>query len=229
MKNIKFKLTDRNRATHNGFVLPADGGWFYPADRTSPPKPCTDTVLHHYDHPLLAVLFNPTHGNYPNPRLFEIETDEQVGTDGLKGWCRAQRVLRELPLPEVTTDQRVEFAIRVAKRVCADPVWNVWADAWLDGSDRTAARAAARAANADAAARAAANAAALAAAHAADADAAAYAVCAAACADAAAYTAAYAAAYTAHAYAAYAAAHAACAAAEPIDFLEIAMEIVNRG
>jgi hypothetical protein len=200
---IKFKLTDRNRATHNGFVLPADGGWFYPADRTSPPKPCTDTVLHHYDHPLLAVLFNPTHGNYPNPRLFEIETDEQVGTDGLKGWCRAQRVLRELPLPEVTTDQRVEFAIRVAKRVCADPVWNVWADAWLDGSDRTA--------DAAYAARAAARA------HAANA---AY----------AAHAAAHAAAYAsdaAHAYAAYAAAHAARAAAEPIDFLEIAMEIVK--
>jgi hypothetical protein len=167
---------------------------------------CSNQVLHCYNHPMLAVIFNPIHADIRNPKLFEIEVDKIVNTDGLKFASKSQTLIKEISLPEIAIEQKVEFAIRIAKLVCKDELWNAWADDWLAGKDRfnkvlalatrDAGRAAGRAA-ADAAADAAyaANAAAYAAAYAA------YAADAANAADAA-----------AHAAADYAAAHAAYAA-----------------
>jgi hypothetical protein len=98
---------------------------------------CTDQVLHCYNHPLLALIFNPIHAKISNPRLFEINVDAIVNTDGLKYASKSQTLIKELTIPEITTEQRIEFAIRVAKLVCKDTKWNTWADNWLDKSDRT--------------------------------------------------------------------------------------------
>jgi hypothetical protein len=98
---------------------------------------CTDQVLHCYNHPLLAILFNPLHANISNPRLFEIEVDKIVNTDGLKYASKSQTLIKELIIPEISLEQKVEFAIRVAKLVYKDTKWNTWADNWLDKSDRT--------------------------------------------------------------------------------------------
>ena len=98
---------------------------------------CTDQVLHCYNHPLLAIMFNPMHADIKNPRLFEIEVDEIVNTDGLKYASKQQTLIKEIDVPEITTEQKVEFAIRVAKLVCKDTDWNSWADKWLDKSDRS--------------------------------------------------------------------------------------------
>jgi hypothetical protein len=43
---------------------------------------------------------------------------------------------------KITKTQVIEIAITCAKHVYHDPDWNRWADAWLDGSDRTKASAA---------------------------------------------------------------------------------------
>jgi hypothetical protein len=113
-------------------------------------KMCTDQVLHCYTHPLLAILFNPLHAEISNPRLFEIEIDAIVNTDGLKYASKQQTLIKELTIPEISLEQRIEFAIRVVKLVYKDTKWNTWADNWLNNTDRTkeSARAAARAANA---------------------------------------------------------------------------------
>ena len=114
---------------------------------------CTAQVLHGYNHPLLAVLFNPIHSNIYNPRLFEIDVDTIVNTDGLKYASKQQTLIKEITIPEINLEQRIEFAIRVAKLVCKDTDWNMWADNWLNNIDRTikSAKAAADAAFADAA------------------------------------------------------------------------------
>jgi hypothetical protein len=147
MTTTRYKLTSPEHTTHGGYtlpVLPDDGSpseWFYPARRDEPPRECSDTALHHYAHPLLAVLFNPIHANIADPVLYEIEIDAEAGTDGLKGWCGAQRLVRRLPLPVITTEQRVEFAIRVAMPLTDDPTWHAWAQRWLSGEDRSEAAA----------------------------------------------------------------------------------------
>ena len=98
---------------------------------------CSDQVLHCYNHPALAVIFNPVHARIFSPKLFEISVDKIVNTDGLKFASKSQTLIKEISLPEITLEEKIEFAIKVAKLVCEDSEWNVWADSWLDGSDRS--------------------------------------------------------------------------------------------
>ena len=98
---------------------------------------CTDQVLHCYNHLLLAVVFNPIHANIQNPLLFEISVDKIVNTDGLKFASKSQTLVKEISLPEISLEQRIEFAIRVAKTVYKEEKWNEWADKWLSGEDRS--------------------------------------------------------------------------------------------
>jgi hypothetical protein len=97
---------------------------------------CSNQVLHCYNHPMLAVIFNPIHADIRNPKLFEIEVDKIVNTDGLKFASKSQTLIKEISLPEIAIEQKVEFAIRIAKLVCKDELWNAWADDWLAGKDR---------------------------------------------------------------------------------------------
>lgn len=111
-----------------------------------------------YEHPLLAVLLNPIHANF-NPatmRLFAAEGEIVAREGQLKCGVKSLTIVEEIPVPTMTTEQRVKFAILCAKEVCKDSTWNAWADKWLSGEDRSeataarAARAAARAARATA-------------------------------------------------------------------------------
>ena len=98
---------------------------------------CSDQVLHCYNHPLLAAFLNPIHGDIHNPRLFLISVDKIVNTDGLKFASKSQTILEEMPYPDISTEKRIEIAIRIAKTVYKDEKWNEWADRWLSGTDRS--------------------------------------------------------------------------------------------
>ena len=98
---------------------------------------CSDQVLHCYNHPALAVIFNAIHADIFNPKLFEISVDKIVNTDGLKFASKSQTLIKEISLPEITLEEKIEFAIKVAKLVYKDELWNSWADAWLSGEDRS--------------------------------------------------------------------------------------------
>jgi len=231
---IRYKLTTQEATTHNGYKVPLNGDWYYPQQRLDTKiTPCTDTALHHYSDPRLAIIFNPRHAHIHNPRLFEIEINCEAGTDGLKGWCTAQRVIRELPVPVISQEQLIAFAIYCAELCNTDNLkFMLWATNWMNGTDRSGtANAAAYAAAATA--NAAANATAAYAAYAAAATAAyAAAATAATAAYATAATAAYAAAATA-ATAAYAtaatAAYAAAATNHPLpDFISIIDRVMNK-
>jgi hypothetical protein len=94
---------------------------------------------------------NPIHANFKNPRLWEAEGEVGLRDGQLKCGCKALTTVREIPLPAVTTEMRVRFAIMCAQEVCACPSWNAWADKWLSGEDRSEAAAGAAAAAAYAA------------------------------------------------------------------------------
>lgn len=142
---IKYKLTDQNMQTHGGFQ------WVLGKKEviTSPGATlCSDQVFHYYASPEQAVLLNPVHAGIRNPRLFTAEIDKEVVFDGLKGGCHEMTLVKELTLPTITLNQRVEIAIRLALTRCHNPCFTDWANNWLSGADRSAkaARAAARAA-----------------------------------------------------------------------------------
>lgn len=129
-----FKLTDGNMRTYNRcqWVL---GEWH---ETSGNGDLCSSGWLHHYSRPLLAVLLNPIHAGFNAPRLFEAEAAwGHLIDDGVKGGSTRLRLLRELPVPDVTTEQRVRLAILCALEIYSEPRFEKWAHGWLSGTDRT--------------------------------------------------------------------------------------------
>lgn len=141
---ILYKLTRQDMTTHKNFtwelkkpsVLLPPGGQL-----------CSSSFYHAYLSPELAVLLNPIHANYQNPRLFEAEGDVAARDHDLKVGVKQLTLLTEIPLPVVSATQLVVFAVLVSKSVYKESGFNKWADDWLNNKDRSA-RAAARAASA---------------------------------------------------------------------------------
>ena len=146
-----YKLTNQNDRTYGG----CQWGENVTVTTSGTGELCTDGYTHWYTDPLLAVLFNPLHGqfNLATAHLWEGEGDA-IKTDNLKVGCSVGTTIRRVELPKITTEQYIRFAILCAKRACDDVAWNTWADKWLSGEDRSdeAARAAELAARAAASA-----------------------------------------------------------------------------
>jgi hypothetical protein len=100
-------------------------------------NPCSDGVIHSYISPEVAAFCNPIHGNYDNPRFWDAEGDV-TGCDGLKTWGPSLTTITEIPAVEITTEHRVEIAIRIALMTRREPGFISWAEKWLSGEDRTA-------------------------------------------------------------------------------------------
>ena len=140
MKKL-YKLTDSCGKTWNNTLW----GPGVSHSGTGEGELCGPGWIHAYEHPLLAALLNPIHGDFENPRLWEAEGAVILRDGQLKCGCKTLTTIREIPLPAITTEMRVRFAVLCAKEVYAENLaWNAWADKWLSGEDRTqeAARAA---------------------------------------------------------------------------------------
>ena len=143
-----YKLTDRKHQTKNA----TQWGENVTHEASGKGNLCGPGWLHAYTDPLLAVLLNPIHASLSDPVLWEAKGKVGKTDHGLKVGCVKLTTLRIIPLPEITTEQRVRFAIFCALEVCQEPAFVKWAENWLSGKDRSkkaaeaAAQAAARAA-----------------------------------------------------------------------------------
>ena len=145
---VVYKLTEQNMTTHGGFR------WEIGKQATASGKGelCGPGWLHCYSDPLLAVLLNPIHAGIRNPRLFRAEASGESKHDhGLKSGYTKMTLVEEIPVPDVTTEQRVRFGILCSTKVYNDPTYTSWAGGWLSGKDRSAAAAEAAWAAAEAA------------------------------------------------------------------------------
>ena len=106
---------------------------------------CSSDVIHVYDHPLKAAMFNPIHANFQNPVLWTCHVKKIVANDTLKVGVKECTTIKRISLPKITTNQRVRFAILCALKVYNDKDFVTWAGNWLSGKNKTA-EAAARAA-----------------------------------------------------------------------------------
>lgn len=100
---------------------------------------CSKDVIHYYSDPLIAVFANPIHGRFDpeTMQLWEFEPDGEIAGDALKKGCKSGRTVRQIPIPVITTEQRVEIAIRCSLLVYSEPNYVKWANMWLDGTDRS--------------------------------------------------------------------------------------------
>lgn len=131
----KYKLIDQKGYTRHG--QEGETFWLDGQEKEAQGKGsklCSTDVIHFYNDPIIAIIMNPTHANIPNPRLIEIEIDEIVAPDELKGGCKKAKFIKEIPVPEVSLNQKVRFAIQLALFVSKhwkSDEWVKWAELWL--------------------------------------------------------------------------------------------------
>ena len=97
---------------------------------------CSDQVIHFYAHPLQAAFFSPIHVS-AYTKLREVIYHSKMVSDGTKCAAKSVTTGKEIPLPEITPEQRVEIAIRCVLKVYHEPKFVKWANNWLNGIDRS--------------------------------------------------------------------------------------------
>ena len=138
-----FKLTDQDGRTRGN----TQWGPGVTHSGTGRGDLCGPGWIHGYNDPLVAVLHNPIHADITNPRLWECEGDgKHLDDRGLKIGYEHLTTVQEIPVPGVTTTQRVAYAIYCVMEYYDDPAWLSWASDWLSGADRSVAAADAAAA-----------------------------------------------------------------------------------
>ena len=153
-----WKLTDKENKTQGGTQW---GVGITHKAKGEGKSLCSADVIHVYDHPLKAVMFNPIHAAFAYPHLWEVKVKKVVAHDDFKGGVKQATTIKQVSLPSITVNQRVRFALYCALAVYKEKTFVSWANNWLVGGDRskTAASTAATAACASEAAHAAARAA----------------------------------------------------------------------
>ena len=91
----------------------------------------SNDYIYVYDNPLVAVLLNPIHANFPRPLLWEADAVDVQSDIGLKFGAKEVTTLRQIPVPEVSTEQTVRFGILCALAVSKKAQFQSWAEAWL--------------------------------------------------------------------------------------------------
>ena len=129
-----YKLTDQDLKTYGGFQW--EVGKKYTTSGQG--SLCGPGWLHAYEHPLLAVFHNPGGANIVNPRLFEASGGNILRDGQMKCGVTELTLIREIPLPAVSVEHVVRYAIGCALAVYRDARFVAWATAWLDGSNREA-------------------------------------------------------------------------------------------
>ena len=134
---ILYKLTDKDMQTHGGFqwVLGKRSPRLSGAGAL-----CGPGYYHAYLSPATAVFFNAIHANFRvhEMRLFIARGIITLNDHDLKVGCRSLVLTEELPVPGMSDEQPVKFAILCARRVYYDLEWTKWSAKWLDGIDRSA-------------------------------------------------------------------------------------------
>ena len=132
---IVYKMTDENDRTFGGTQ------WGEGVEYTASGK-CEllgwHNKYHAYENRLIATFMNPMlhgHGGYRTPHLWEAEGEISERQGPLKCGCVPLKTLRRIPIPQMTTDERVKVAILCTRTVVGEnhALWHEWAEDWLSG------------------------------------------------------------------------------------------------
>jgi hypothetical protein len=133
-----YKITDKNSRTRPG--MSNETQWGASVTHTAPGggEMCSANWLHAYAHPMLAVLLNPAHGSFDAATMKLWKCRAIVGIrKANKLGCTELTTVEEIEIPVFTTNQKVAFALLVAKSVYKDKGFRTFATKWLTGKDRS--------------------------------------------------------------------------------------------
>jgi len=132
---IVYKLIRQDRTTRYGFKYPPKGERL--PELSGRGDLCSDGFYHGYAHPLLAVLHAPLHVEADYTKMIEIEVPEVYAPDQMKLGFTTGVVGKVIPLPKVTDEQKIRYAIGSACSICQKKSFREWADNWISGKDRS--------------------------------------------------------------------------------------------
>lgn len=138
---ILYKLTDADDSTGPERDCQWGEGITHTADGNG--ELCTKHWIHAYTHPLIAVFMNPVHGMYDleTAHLWECKGEIGIDDNDLKCGTKKLTAIKQVSLPKLSAEQRVEIAIRVSLLVYKERKYQRWAENWLNGKDRSGAAA----------------------------------------------------------------------------------------
>jgi hypothetical protein len=93
----------------------------------------------------------PAYVSFKNPIFWEAEGEVLVREGQLKCGCKTLTTFKQIPLPEISLEQRIAIAINCSLTHPQSEEYRLWAKKWLSGEDRTEAAAAGHVARAFAA------------------------------------------------------------------------------
>jgi hypothetical protein len=129
-----YKLTDQNMQTYDCFQWKLKKKYSV----SGIGELCSSGWFHVYNNPILAIILNPIHADFNKPRLFECVVSGKIKRDkGLKYGAQHCTMIKEIPLPILSTEYKIEFAIRCALKVYKNKSFAAWAKNWLSGKDRS--------------------------------------------------------------------------------------------
>lgn len=85
--------------------------------------------------PLVAIMLNPWHAQLDEAKMLELHFTTTAFTASDPA---IKMNVREVVVPEITTDQKIIFALMVIAEVYRNDQFNQWAEKWINGSDRSA-------------------------------------------------------------------------------------------
>jgi hypothetical protein len=133
MAKILYKLTDKNGFTkgntkwgenvnhkvkHKGYHL------------------CSKELIHAYEHPFLAAALHICHVSYDGLQLWKAKTNcRKIITDGSKVGVKSLTTIHKIPLPTVTFNNKVIFAILLLRKIYGEcerhRTFYEWSEEWL--------------------------------------------------------------------------------------------------
>jgi len=134
-----YKLTDKHGRTRAGEINETQwGSGVTHSAQGAPDQPlCTDGWIHAYEHPLIAVIMNPIHASLRKPRLWAAAGEIGAREGQIKCGCRTLTTIREIPVPKISMEQKLRFAIGIGMLSWNNFAYHQWARNWLSGADRT--------------------------------------------------------------------------------------------
>ena len=84
-----------------------------------------------YMNPLFAAFLSPISDCPENPHLWLVQGKVEITQKGLIVGCRKLTAMRQVPLPILSNDQRIELAIAASKNAYPEEFFVSWADRQL--------------------------------------------------------------------------------------------------
>ena len=114
---ILYKLTTQDNRTRVGEFNETLWGAniCHKPEQGGEPVLCSATVIHAYEHPLIAAFMNPQHAALSNPKLWMCVGTPVVFDWDLKCGCTSLTTCQEIPSPVITTEQYARIAKSAAE------------------------------------------------------------------------------------------------------------------